>query len=327
MNITINKIKHATLLLLIIFISFQTGCVNLKNKYQSSRLLSNLYTANESTFAEGVAKRIVVPDISNELTVDNIGADCYFIASTDRLSTSFNKHHNSFRRVPMASLTKLMTALIVLKNCDDLQKEYYVTADAVDLDKDVSKANLKAGDKVKVIDLLYGLLIPSGNDAAICLAENLVDNYDNFIVMMNNEAERLGALNTHFANPHGLDSEYHFSSAYDLFLITKELSKYKEFGEITKLKTYTANIVESNGTIRTEKWVNTNYFITEELLISGNVDMLAGKTGNTKSAGNCLILLTKDKKTGLQYISVVLNAKSKRNSYYNSNALLSAIVR
>ena len=105
------------------------------------------------------------------------------------------------------------------------------------------------------------------------------------------------------------------------------LSKYKEFGEITKLKTYTANIVESNGTIRTEKWVNTNYFITEELLISGNVDMLAGKTGNTKSAGNCLILLTKDKKTGLQYISVVLNAKSKRNSYYNSNALLSAIVR
>ena len=159
----------------------------------------------------------------------------------------------------------------------------------------------------------------------MCLANNLVDSYDNFVIMMNNEAERIGAVNTHFANPHGLDSEYHFSTAYDLFLITRELLKYDLFKKISTVSEYSANITSSDGTIRTEKWQNTNYFATGELLISDNVTLLAGKTGNTKTAGSCLVLLTKDKLKGDEYISVVLNAKSKRNSYYNTNALLKPI--
>lgn len=284
-----------------------------------------MYVANDSMFAEGTAKHIIIPDALNELTVANIGAEGYFIAAVDKNNNEFCRYHNPYKRLPMASLTKLMTALIVLENCKDLDQEYYVTTDAVDLEKNASKANLKAGDKIKVRDLLYGLLIPSGNDAAMVLAENLVDSYDNFIIMMNNEAERLGALNTHFANPHGLDSEYHFTSAYDLYLITRELTKYPIFKEITSKKEYTANITASDGTVRTEKWENTNYFVTGELLMSSNVSLLAGKTGNTTNAGNCLVLLAKDNKTGIEFISVVLNAKSKRNSYYNSNALLSAI--
>ena len=158
-----------------------TSCKSIGVNYDSSRLLSNLYIANESTFASGTAKNIIIPDASNEQTVSNIGADGYFIASLDRVNSSFAKFHNPYKRLPMASLTKLMTALVVLKNCPDLSKEFYVSTDAVDLEKDVSKANLKSGDKLSIEDLLYGLLVPSGNDAALCLAENVFDNYDNFI--------------------------------------------------------------------------------------------------------------------------------------------------
>ena len=317
--------KSISYIFITILIFSLTSCISFKVNYDSSRFLSNLYIANDSTFANGTAKNIVVPNALEEQTVSNIGADGYFIASLDRFSSSFTKFHNPYKRLPMASLTKLMTALIVLENCPNLNNEYYVSTDAVDLEKDVSKANLRAGDKLTIRDLLYGLLVPSGNDAAMCLAENVFNNYDNFIIAMNNEAERLGAVNTHFANPHGLDSDYHFTTAYDMFLITRELMKYPIFKDITTIREYNSNITQSDGTIRTEKWMSTNYFVTEELLMSSNVLLEGSKTGNTTNAGNCLVLVVSDKKTGHKYISVVLNAKSKRNSYYNSNALLSAI--
>ena len=309
----------------IMLITLLFSCKNLEKEYKSTSLMNNIYLANSDFFADATAEKIVIPGLGNEFSIESIGAESYFIASTDRAKSNYTKYLNPYKRMPIASLTKLMTALVVLENCKDLNEEYYVIEDDVDLEKDVSKANLRSGDKLKVIDLLYGLLVPSGNDAAMCLANNLVDSYDNFVIMMNNEAERIGAVNTHFANPHGLDSEYHFSTAYDLFLITRELLKYDLFKKISTVGEYSANITSSDGTIRTEKWQNTNYFATGELLISDNVTLLAGKTGNTKTAGSCLVLLTKDKLKGDEYISVVLNAKSKRNSYYNTNALLKPI--
>ncbi len=320
----IKVIKKVCLLVLVFCISLCTFACQKKLDYDSKRLINNLYLANDSMFSIGTAKDIVVPTKTNQI-VDNISADSYFIASLNSSKSKYTKYCDPYKKMPMASLTKLMTALVVLKNCEDLNAEYYVSPDAVDLEKDVSVANLKSGDKIKIIDLLYGLLIPSGNDAALCLAENVSSSYDNFIIMMNNEAERIGALNTHFANPHGLDEEYHYTTAYDLFLITRELSKYDLFGKISNTKEYSANILQSDGTMRTEKWVNTNYFVTEELMLSNNTNLIGGKTGNTKIAGSCLVLLVEEKASANRFISVVLNAKSKRNSYYNSNSLLSAI--
>ena len=296
-----------------------------KVNYDNKRLISNLYKANNDTFAEGTAKKIVVPSLLEEMIVENVGADSYFIASTDRKKSDFTRYHNQYKKMPMASLTKIMTALIVLENVKDLNTEYYVSSEDVELESDESRANLRNGDKLKVKDLLYGLLVPSGNDAANCLSKNVFKNYDNFIIAMNNEAERLGATRTHFDNAVGLDSDYHFTTAYDMFLITREIMKYPIFKEITTTKEYTANIMQSDGVIRPEKWINTNYFVTEELVLNPNVTIEGTKTGNTKNAGNCLILVTKEKKKSDYYISVVLNATSKRNSYYNQNALLSVI--
>lgn len=316
-----------SIILMILFTCFIfiTSCKRIDNAYQSSRLLNSLYVAYDSMFADGVAKNIIVPNSDETNTVESIGADAYVVASLDRFSSNYTRYHNPFKRMAMASLTKLMTCLIVLENCKDFDQMYTVSDNAVNLEKTASNANLLAGDKVRVIDLLYGLMLPSGNDAAIVLAENVVGSYENFILMMNNEAERLGALNTHFANPHGLDANYHFTTPYDLFLITRELTKYDLFTKITSSKEYEADIEMFNGTSRKVKWINTNFFVTEELVLSNNVTLLGGKTGNTTNAGNCLVIYCKDKSTNIPYISVVLNAKSKKNMYYNTNALYSVI--
>ena len=280
------KYLYKKVLLVFLSIIVLTSCSKLEHPYDKNTLISNLSIVNEDMFADGTAKNIVVPSSTVNQIVDSVGASNYFVASTNRFKTNFTKFLNPYQKVPIASLTKLMTALVVFKNCKNLDEEYYVIEEDTDFEPDASSAKLRSGDKLKVIDLLYGLLVPSGNDAAMCLANNLDGGYDNFVIMMNNEAERIGAFNTHFANPHGLDSEYHFSTAYDLFLITRELMKYPEFKKISTTREYIANITSSDGTIRTEKWLNTDYFVTGELLLNANVELIAGKTGNTKKLFN-----------------------------------------
>ena len=305
--------------------SLLISCGGIKVNYNNERLIANLYKSNQDTFAIGTAKNIIVPSMKEEQTLAGISADSYFIASTNRKKSSYTKYHNPYKKMPMASLTKIMTALIVLKNVTDLNTEYYVSSEDIDMDSTESRANLKSGDKLSVRDLLYGLLIPSGNDAAMCLSKNVFKNEDNFIIAMNNEAERLGAKHTHFDNAVGLDSDYHFTTAYDMFLITREIMKYPIFKEITITKEYTAKITQSDGTIRNETWINKNLFVTEEILMSSNVSLEGGKTGHTSNAGYCLVLISKEKNKSDYYISVVLNAKKKRNVYYNQNALLKAV--
>ena len=307
----------------IILICFSlVSCMNIENPYSLGRMMSFQGMANEDTFADGYANDKVIPSRIEEMIVSNIGAESYFIAPINRFESDYVRYHDPYKQLPMASLTKIMTALIVLKYCDNLDKLYYVSSDAVYLEREASKADLVSGDMISVRDLLYALIIPSGNDAANVIAENFDNSSDNFIILMNNEAEKLGALSTHFANPHGLDSEYHYSTAYDMYLIMSEVCKYPLFREIASLNSYTTKILQSDETYREVTWNSTNYFITKEMMIANNVELVAGKTGNTSNAGNCLILLSKNKTSNIEYISVVLNATNKRNVYYNSNSLM-----
>lgn len=301
------------------------SCTKLNDEYDNSNLLANLYKANSLQFADGYAKEMYVPSKKNNELVDNISAESYFVSSIRKSKYDFVKYKDPYKQMPIASLTKLMTALVVLKNCDDYNKKYIVSSNAVNLGKEDSKANLKTGDIVTVKDLLYGLLLPSGNDAANTLGENLDINLDNFIIMMNNEAEKLGALHSHFSNPSGLNNEHNYSTAYDLHLILRELMNYPLFYEICQSKEYSAEITQSDGNKRTEIWKNTNYFVMGDMSLSTNVALLAGKTGYTEAAGNCLAILAKSKKTGQEFVSIVLNATSKTNMYRNTNTLLNFI--
>ncbi|MCQ2610031.1 MAG: serine hydrolase, partial [Lachnospiraceae bacterium] len=272
---------------------------------------------------DGTAKNIFLPDKNMDKIISMAyETDSYFVGPLDIKSDKPCYYKKPYKRVAMASLTKLMTALIVLENVKDLSTTYYVSQEAVDIDKDASRADLKVGDTISVKDLLYGLLIPSGNDAANVLAENMDESKDNFLILMNNEAERIGCLNTHFSNAHGLDEEYHFTTAYDLYIILTHLLKYPLFSEITRLKEYTTNILQSDGTYRKTTWQNTNYFLTGDYLLYSNAVLLASKTGTTTNAGYCMAMVTKSKTTNVDYITIVLHAYSKSRLYSCLNAMI-----
>lgn len=318
--------KNLILLFAVMFLAI--GCKTSRYKYSSDNLMAKLYTANEGQFAYGYAHDIFIPSKTEQRPVENISAEAYFVASVhaNNKDTSFLRYKNPYNEMPIASLTKLMTMLVVLRNCENLDEVYEVPADAINLERNASVANLQAGDKVKIKDLLHALMLPSGNDAALTLAINCAGgSVDNFSIMMNNEANRIGAMHTHFVNPHGLNSNYHYSCCYDLYLIIRQLMKYPIFSEITSMRTYKTTVTDLTGNERELVWENTNYFVMGEMVISSNVSLVAGKTGYTQNAGDCLAIVSKAVNNDEHYISIVLNATSKSNVYRNTNKLLAAI--
>ena len=321
----INELKNL-LILILVSITMSSCIANIEEPYNSRRMDLVINNTIENMFSNAYASNYLIPDIKNNILQDNVNSISYYIGSIDRHKSNYTKYKDPYLQLPMASITKLMTFLVVINNCDDLNKEFKVTRSALDLEKNSSVAGYREGEYVKVIDLLYGLIVPSGNDAANVLAENLVPGgYDNFYILMNNEAERLGLKNTHFANASGLDTDFHYTCSYDIYLLMAELSKNKLFKDISMTKEYSSIINDDYGGSRTVSFKTTNLFLNQELLLANNVNLLATKTGNTTNAGSCLVLLVEDKKSKVQYISVVLNANSKRNSYNFNNTLLSGI--
>ena len=153
---------------------------------------------------------------------------------------------NAFERLYPASTTKIMTALLAVKY-GNLEDMVTVTEDAVITEAGATLADLKPGDTLTMEQLLYGLMLPSGNDAGAAIAVHMSQSIENFAALMNEEAARLGATGTHFVNPHGLHDENHYTTAYDLYLIFNEALKYPKFREVTKTVAYTANYKDKDG--------------------------------------------------------------------------------
>lgn len=213
----------------------------------------------------------------------------------DRLSNNILYGKNETNKVKMASTTKIMTATIIIENCD--------LKDTVEISKKAagtggSRLGLKTGDKISVNDLLYGLMLRSGNDAAVALAEHCAGSIENFSTLMNNKASELNLQNTHFESPHGLDSDGHYTTAYELALLSNYALKNPTFLNIVGTKTTTITI---NG--YSKDLSNTN-----ELL--GTLNGVYGiKTGFTNGANRCLV--TACKRGNLDIICVVLGSDTK----------------
>lgn len=213
----------------------------------------------------------------------------------DRLSKHILYGKNEKNKVKMASTTKIMTAIVVIENTS-LDKTVEVSKKSAGTGG--SRLGLKTGDKITIRDLLYGLLLSSGNDSAICLAESVSGNVANFVNQMNQKAKELGLTNTHFESPHGLDSPEHYTSAYELAILTDYALKNSTFLNMVNTKHYTVTI---NGTPK-------NLTNTNELL--GNLDGVYGvKTGFTNGANRCLV--TACKRGNMDIICVVLGADTK----------------
>ena len=183
---------------------------------------------------------------------------------------------NPDRRLSPASTVKIMTALVVLKK-SQLENKVMVTGFAASMEP--SKVYIAEGESYLVGDLLKGLLLNSGNDASVALAEGIAGSEERFIEMMNKTAKSIGAKNTSFKNSNGLPAENQYSTAYDLSLIVREAMKNKNFVDIVKMKRSEIEEINSKREIKLKShnkslWKDTSYLIL-------------GKTGYTKKAGHC----------------------------------------
>lgn len=224
----------------------------------------------------------------------------------DRKSNTVLVGKNENQKKKMASTTKIMTALIVIENCD--------LSETVEISKKSastggSRLGLKTGDKITVYDLLYGLMMRSGNDSAVALAEYTAGSISSFADLMNQKAVELGLSNTHFVTPHGLDEDEHYTTAYELALLSNYAMNNEIFAKIVGTKNYTITI---NGYPKT--LTNTN-----ELL--GSLNGVYGiKTGFTNGANRCLV--TCCKRGEMDLICVVLGADTKKYRTTDSIKLL-----
>lgn len=225
-----------------------------------------------------------------------------YLENLDSGTVVFEK--SADQKLPPASLTKIMTYIVVVENIPDLENtKIKVTAEALaGLDPQSSVMGLEKyiGDEFSVLELLYGLMLPSGNDAALVLANYVGDGVvENFVDMMNRKAGQLGCTSTHFVNPHGLYDANHYSTAYDLATITKYALEKPYYAEITGTCTY--KLVGKSEVLET-----TNYMINPNYTMYYYDYTQGGKTGFTDEAGKCLI--TTAQKDDYNYLCVALGA-------------------
>ena len=287
--------------------------------YEAEHYNKSIYEAE--LFAEDLC--VASEDVPLENAPDTGAYTAAALFDVDRSETDFA--YNVHKRLYPASTTKIMTALVAIKNAD-LSDIVTVgaDADAGSFAPDEQTCGLKEGDKLTLKDLLYGLLLYSGNDNAVAIADYVGGSMEGFAEMMNEEAAGLMATESHFLNSNGLHDEDHYTTAYDLYLIFNECIKYDKFLDIIESKTYTADITGNDGVKRQITWEPTSFYALGEAALPQNANIIGGKTGTTKEAGNCLILLSEDVQNK-PYISVVMGADTKSILYEDMTGIIEAI--
>jgi len=240
-------------------------------------------------------------------TEPNVSAGAIYSAEVSTGKVLYEKNARE-KKFP-ASTTKVMTALLVLENCE-LTDTATASYNAISIiPSGYSTAKIQVGETLTIEDLLYALMLPSANEAANVLAEHVAGSISSFATMMNTRAEELGCKNTHFVNPNGIHNEDHYSTAYDLYLIASEAMKNETFRKLVSTTTYTLP--------STEQYVDNDRVLknTNQLLHVNNSSKPSNyyykycigiKTGFTTQAQNCLI--SQASKDGLEIINVVLDA-------------------
>ncbi len=292
------------------------------NSYNIHDSLFGMMTYEDRTLAESFASNlaVVAKDVSaKRVNIKDAKVACLFALNQKEVIYSKNAH----KTVYPASLTKVMTALLVLEN-SKLDEEVKITDVINKLPAGSSKSNIKVGDVFKVEQLLYAMLLPSGGDASLALAEHISGSVDEFCALMNNRARELGATNTNFMNPHGFFEEKHYTTAYDIYLIFNEAIKHDEFLKIISTPRFICNYTSSVNKAGQLTFTNTNRYINGEHKPSIDAMIIGGKTGYTSEAGRCLVLLSRDEDKN-SYISIVMKASDSGMLYSQMDNLLREI--
>ena len=247
---------------------------------------------NENIDIDEIQKEV----IETSTNVEDLKLDSRIGLIYDRASGRVLYEKNGNKQTPMASTTKIMTAIVVLENA---KLNEVVKIDSKAAGTGGSRLGLKKNDKITVNDLLYGLMLRSGNDAAVALANYVGGSIEGFADMMNRKAEEMGLKNSHFIVPHGLDNEGHYTTAYELAKMADYALKIDKFKEIVSTKSTTIYINNYPKAIN-----NTNQLL-------GSVSGVYGvKTGFTNGAGRCLVSACK--RDDLDIITVVIGANTTK---------------
>lgn len=316
--------------ILLLILSFCVSCERKPEKAFSEeqciqRLTSLSWGTEANHTAESFAAMLAIPvDQSyNEQEMDT--ESFLLVEKSNTVSDRALSYKNPYKRVYPASITKLMTALVCVETVEDLEQEFVISSASSIKVSGSSTAFLQVGESLKIKDLLYGMLLPSGNDAAVAVAEASCGSVDAFVEKMNEEAVKIGALSSHFTNPHGLPDENHYTSPYDIYLIFRAAMQHEVLREILGTKEYQVVYKDRNGARKTQVWKATNLYSTGEKELPEGLKIIGAKTGTTKEAGYCLALNTEKTGSDLDYFSIVMKADTKDILYGNMTILLDKI--
>ncbi|MCI8991390.1 MAG: D-alanyl-D-alanine carboxypeptidase [Eubacterium sp.] len=313
--------------LLIVSVYFLAACslgkeTEIANRYDVFKTSGAYGITGNSTYSEMslFAEDLCVAD-TEDIATDQFDSSLSVSSAVfDLTDRTVNASQKIYEQMYPASTTKILTGYLAVKY-GNLSDTVTVSESAVDLPSDSSNCGLKAGDTLTLEQLLYGLLLCSGNDAANAIAEHISGNNEAFVALMNEEAAKMGATRSHFMNPHGLHDENHYTCAYDLYLIFNEACKNEQFYQLISTHNYTANYTSASGEATEQSWESTNQYFNGNTAVPENVTVIGGKTGTTNSAGNCLVLLSQNSKNEL-FISIVLKAENRENLYTCMTELL-----
>lgn len=323
---TKNSRKKRVFALILLASLTLTGCgsgsldMPYDSNYQVSsfKLVQTVRQQTATPFASDLC--VVDGDVSNpDVALSDIGAAALFDLTNKE--TLYAKNANI--QIHPASLTKIMTALVALKygSPDDIFK---ASNNVIITESGAQLCGLKPGDSMSLDQALHILLLYSANDVAILIAEGVGGSVEHFTEMMNEEAKALGATNCSFLNPNGLTQDGHYVTAYDLYLIFSEAIKYDLFNEIIQMASYNTTYTGSDGTQKSFDKQTTNLYLRGDINMPDKITVIGGKSGTTKAAGHCLILLVRSS-NGNPYISVIMKTDSTEDLYSKMTELLNSI--
>jgi len=279
-------------------------CAFRKLRRQTALLLVLVLCFSVRVTFPAAAETVQEPDIASE------GAALY-----NATTGEFLYKKNSDTAYYPASITKILTALLVIEKCQPDDTVTFTDSATTNLESGAVTLGLTAGDTVSVRDCLYAILLKSANEAANGLAEHTAGSVSAFAAMMNEKAASLGCTGSHFANPNGLDNADHYTTPHDMALIAKACFENETFRKIDSTVSYSfpATLRRPNGT---------TIVMGHKMIDSGNSQyyegILGGKTGYTSAAGNTLV--TCAERNGVRLIAVVM--KSRSTHYADTKALL-----
>lgn len=255
---------------------------------------------------------LFIPSVAAEEVSSDLAPNSKSAILLDATTNTILFKKNEQEKLAPASMTKVMSMLLIMEAIDNgslsLEDDVTISENAASMGG--SQVYLQAGETYKVKELLKGIAVASGNDAVVAMAEKISGTVSDFVARMNERAKELGAVNTHFVNPHGLDAEDHYTTAYDMALMASELLKHPTILEYTSI--YEDYLQKNDGS---SIWlVNTNKLVR----FYDGVDGL--KTGFTATAGYCLTATAK--KNNMRLISVVMGAETSDKRTSDTTSLL-----